>query len=174
MTNHQRCLLGIKQRSHQHFNNVLDELFDVLAQFYIERNAEGSRERLEIIKGNLDGNLAGNNPFDILELENLNLTDEEDEQVIVEEAKTPKSKPVPKKRSKKGKKPEPPADYQVEKSTDDIRFAMFNMFKDLHQIRQHIHGSLERYVAGDVSLVLIARAKYRDQVPEIASTASIF
>lgn len=159
--------------SHQHFNNVLDELFDVLTQHYIQY----SRERIEVIKGIFDCNLAGKSASYILEIERRSSYGE-DEQVIFGVVENPESKPVaenkfkdgkkpelpadyqveepiPENKSTKGKKPEPPAVYQVEGSTDDMRFAMFNLFKDLGQIRQYVYGLLRQYRAGEVGLVLI-------------------
>ena len=167
--------LESSNRSHQHFNKVLDELFDVLTQHYIQYSH--SRERIEVIKGIFDRNIEGKSPSYILELEERNSRGE-DNQAIFEVVENPESKPVaenkftkgkkpeppadyqveepvPENKSTKGKKPEPPAFYQVEGSTDDIRFAIFNLFKDLDQIHHHVHGLLRKYQAGEVGLVLI-------------------
>lgn len=148
--------LGPSNRSHEHFNDVLDELFHVLAQFYGEGGAEASGKRPEDIKDSLDSVPAKDNPFDVLELEDLNIADQYDEHTVVEEIIAPQKSPISKTKTKKVKKPQTPAEYQVEDSPDDMRFAMFNMFKDLYQIRQHIHKLLQRYDTSDVSLVLVA------------------
>ena len=101
---------------------------------------------------NEDSNLAGKSASKIIELEDWNLTWHELGQDVFGRYQSPKSKPVPENESPKWKKAKPPADYQVEESTDDIRFALFNLFKDLHQIRQHVYGIGGR---GNVGLVLI-------------------
>ena len=113
------------------------------------------REQMEAVRGNLDSILAGESASDILGLEVLDFAYHELDQDAFERFMGPKSKPVSENKSQKRRKPEPRVDYQVGETIDDIRFALFNLFKDLYQIHQHIDGLLEKYILGDVGLVLI-------------------
>ena len=136
-------------RSHQQFNDVLDELFDVLVQKYIQGSAEDSREQLDAFRVKLDPILAGKSASDILDLEVGDFAYHELVQDNFERMIGSKSKPVPNEPQKQ-KMPKPPVDYQVGETIDDIRFALFNLFKDLNQIRTHVDDSLNKYMNGGV------------------------
>ena len=141
-------------RSYQQLN-VLDQLFDVLVQHHIQESERDRREQLEAIRANRDSILAGESASDILGLEVLDFAYHELDQDAFERVMRPKSKPGSENESQKRKKPEPPVDYQVGETIGDIRFALFNLFKDLYQIHQHIDELLEKYILGDVGFVLI-------------------
>ena len=104
---------------------------------------------------NIDSKLAGKTASDIIELEDTNSSRHELDQDAFERYRSPRSMPAPDNQSQRRKQPKPPAGYQVEESTDDIRFALFNLFKDLYQIRRHVYCLLMTYISGDVGLVLI-------------------
>ncbi|KAM0804777.1 hypothetical protein BDR22DRAFT_548977 [Usnea florida] len=147
--------LASSNRSHQQFDSVLDKLFNVLDQNHIHERADDSREQLEAIMTTINSNLAGTSASATVELENWNIAWHELDQDAFERYRSPRSVPAPENESQMRKKPEPPADYQVEEPTYDTRFALFNLFKDLDRIRQHVHRLLEKYVSGNVGLVLI-------------------
>ena len=147
--------LASSNRSHQQLDSVLDKLFIVLDQNHIHGSADDSREQLEAIVTTINSDLAGTSASDTVELENWNLAWHELDQDAFERYRSPRSVPAPENESQMRKKPEPPVNYQVEESTDDIRFELFSLFKDLHRIRQHINRLLEKYVSGNVGLVLI-------------------
>ena len=106
----------------------------------------------------INSELAGKSASDIVELESCNLAWHELDQDAFESYRSPTSVPLPENQSQRREKPKLPADYQVEESTDDIRFALFNLFKDLYPIREHIDSLLERNVIGEVGLALIGAA----------------
>ena len=124
---------------HRHFNRVLEELLNVLAPSHSEGEATVPDEPVGDFEGHFESATAKENPFDILELESLDLAD----------------LPVP--------LPEPNSSnsltetmYQSQGSTDDIRFLVFTMLEDFHRVRKHIHECLERYRTRKLSLVCLS------------------
>ena len=125
-----------------------------MVQNHIQGSAEDSREQLDAFRVKLDPTLAGKSASDILDLEVGDFTYHELVQDNFERMIGSKSKPVPNEPQKR-KMPQPPVDYQVGETIDDIRFALFNLFKDLNQIGTHIDDLLNKYMNGSVGLMLI-------------------
>lgn len=130
-------------KSHEYFTDVLDELFDVLAYSYGEGDAKTSGERFEEIKGTLGSMPTKHNPYDILELEHLDLAGQYKDHTIEEI----KASPI---------LSQPPATYQFQDSRDDVLFATFEMVADLHAIRRHLQECLEQYRTRNLSLVSVS------------------
>lgn len=134
--------------SHRHFNSVLEELLDVLTPPPVEGEETVSNKRARKSQSALDITPASENPFDLLELESLAFTVQEND---LDSA----SQTVRLPRSISHKVPTETS-YEFQDSREDLQFAVFKMIADLHLVRRHIHERLERYRTRNQSLVSVS------------------
>ena len=121
--------------SHRHFNSVLEELLDVLTPSPVEGEETVSNERTRDSQSALGTSQASENPFDLLELESLAFT-------VQENNLDSASQTVRLPRSTSHKAPTETS-YELQDSREDVQFAVFKMIADLHLVRRHIHERLE-------------------------------
>ena len=134
-------------KSHEHFNRVLEELLEVLTP---------SSNREAIVSHDRDGDPesgseivpVSKNPFDILELESLAFADTENDLPSASQT-VPLPRPVSGKVQTK-------TSYELQASSDDTEFAVFKMLADLHRVRRHIHELLKRYRTQNLSLLMVS------------------
>lgn len=141
--------LEASNASHEHFNGILDELLEVLNL----HSVQAPKEQVGDAENTWESKTVWQIPLGDLQLEPLS-------------QEGPLQFPIPDDEttaSDKGlitapqsQKVSPPIVYEVEDPVEDSRFAIFNMTKDLHVLRQHIHGLLERYVKDDISLLSLS------------------
>ena len=141
--------LEASNTSHEHFNGVLDELLEILNY----HSVEAPKEQVGDAEDTWKPTTVWQSPPADLELEPLgqegppDILNADDETTTSDKGliTAPRSQKVP-----------PPVVYAVEDPIKDMRFAIFNMTKDLHILRQHIHGLLERYIKDDISLLSLS------------------
>ena len=137
-----------RNKSHEHFNNVLEELLVVLTPSSSNREAIVSHDRDGDPESASEFAPISKNPFDILELESLAFADTDDDLLSVSQ-----TVPLPRPVSGKVQTKTP---YELQASNDDTEFAVFKMLADLHRVRRHIHELLERYRTYNLSLLLVS------------------
>ena len=135
-------------KSHKHFNSVLEELLDVLTPSLAEGGETISNKRVRESQSALGTNPASENPFDILQLECLAFTVQENHLDSASQKVE-----LPRSISHKGRTE---VSYEFQDPMEDIQFAVFKMIADLHLVRRHIHERLERYRTRNQSLVSVS------------------
>ena len=141
--------LEASNRGHDYFNSVLDELLEVLNLYSVE----ASSQQVGDAKSTLESETVWQSPLGDLELESLSqealseLPNPDDETSASDNGHITgsQSQEVPS-----------PTFYEVADPVEDLQFTIFNMTKDLHVLRQHIHGLLERYVVRNISLLSLS------------------
>lgn len=141
--------LEAKNQSHEYFNSVLDELLEVLNLLSVE----ASNQQVGDAKSTLESETVSQSPLGDLELESLSqevspeLPNPDDETSASDNGHITgsQSQEIPS-----------PTVYEVEDPVEVLQFAIFNMTKDLHILRQHIDGLLERYVVDNISLLSLS------------------
>ena len=138
--------LEASNRSHEHFNGVLGELLEVLTVHPVETSKKN-------LKGTMESETAWQIPLGDLKLESLS-------QEVPTELRNPddRTNASDSELITKSQLQEVPTRdvYEVEDPAEYVQIATFNMTKDLHDLRQHIHGLLERYVVNDISLLSVS------------------
>lgn len=141
--------LEASNRSHDHFNGVLDKLQEVLTL----HSVEASNEWIGEVGGTLDADTAWQTSLGDLGIEPLS-------QEVPTELLTPDDSASV---SETGliTERQPPAvpsqdTYEVEDPAEYVQFAVFNTTKDLQLLRQYIHILLDRYMVKDISLLSLS------------------
>lgn len=150
--------LDQSNKSHKHFNGVLDQLLGVLASSHLRGKEIAPKEPVAVSEGDTDSHPVKQNPFDILELESLTIADQhENKATKPETVASPEPKPKkPQTKKSKINKPQTKKKYLFQDPKDDIPVAVFKMLADLHRVRRHIHERLEQYRAHSQSLVSVS------------------
>ena len=135
--------------THKHFNSILDELLEVMTLHSVEASLE---QRVDV-KSTFESESAWQTSLDDLELEPFSqgasseVPSSDGRMTAPDEGLT--SEP-------QSNETLPPDIYGVENPAEDLQFAVFNVIKDLHLLRQHVHGLLDRYNVDGISLLTLS------------------
>ena len=160
-------------KSHRHFNSVLEELLDVLTPS-LERETTVFHGLARDLKSGLDTLPATTNPFEILELESTAFIDQESGvDSLLQTVSVAKTNPS---------KAQTGTSYELHDPKNDLQFAAYKMLADVHRVRRHIHERLDRYRRRNLSLASVSAVvncaigvvrgierEFMDAVPQFAS-----
>lgn len=136
----------VSNEGHAHFTNILEEMLSLLQPFcHHEPSSTSATNRPENPK-NEAHRTSHDNIFKNLEIEDPFI----EEDAVAEGSPQPTSKEdTPTKKASV----EPKVVYEVETEKEDVRFAVFCLFRDLDVLRQYLHDVWRKYACHETSLI---------------------
>ena len=136
----------VSNEGHAHFTNILEEVLSLLQPFCCRESSSTSATSRPGNPKNEAHRTPYENIFKSLEIEDPYI----EEDAVAEEIPQPVSKEdTPTNKTSV----EPKVVYEVETEKEDVRFAVFCLFRDLDVLRQYLHDVWRKYACHETSLI---------------------